>query len=124
MKTIESTDTFKIWREKINADIFNNAVLKSFDYDLLNTSGVSLAVIGGNYYDGDDVTSIADTTLTMTADSDNFVVLNGNTGALEVYTTEVSIPTGAKKVVKLYNVILDEFETITSIVDYRSWISV
>lgn len=124
MKSITRTDTFKTWRDKINSDVYGNPVLHSFDYDLGSSAGVSFALIGGNYYDGDAVISIPDTSLGLTADSANWIVLNGNTGALEVYAVEANIPTGTKSVVRLYKVTLNEFEDITEIVDYRSWIRV
>lgn len=122
MKELVQTDTFTERRIKVNQYIMQAGNVRAFSliYPDADYQGVELTVVGGAFVNSSNGTTpiVGDTTLTLTANSDNFVYVDRTDNSIKTATTA---PSGADVYV-LYNVTLNEFEEISGIVDYRTWL--
>jgi hypothetical protein len=124
MKELVQTDTFAERRHKLNQYVISALNLSSFSivYPNATYQGVLLTIVGGNYKDSTTsaVTFIADTILTLTASSDNYVYVDKTTNQILTSTTD---PASATTYV-VYKVTLNEFEEISGVIDYRTWLTI
>lgn len=124
MKKITHNNSLDEMIEGINRDLYDSKLLNSFSllFPDVEYQGTALTIKGGNYFDTTANTNvyIADTVLTLTPSSSNFIYVDKSDNSIKVQPTNAGL--NVSTVYVLYDVVLNEFEEIDSVVDYRAWL--
>lgn len=124
MRKLAQTDTFKEQREKLNTYVMAAGNVTAFSLVLPDATyqGTQISIVGGYYRNSVERSSVFvdDAVLSLTPNADNYISLTRGQTTLQVTQTNIS----AHNVYTLYKITLNEFEEITNIVDYRTWLAV